>query len=179
MHSQRIGPASLLGANPNPISSPRGPSQGAWHHTAGDWGPPNPSAGLSLPPCRHPGREGRCLSFRAGERAQPSQPTADFEGTPRQTPGPTLPLTSALTLALPSARCLGSGSGLLASLGLTLTLRRPPRDPSQGTWCHNAGDWGPRAPAPVSPCPTVNTRAARGAASHSELENGQGPPNHR
>ena len=54
-HSLQIGPASLLGANPNPSSAPEEPLPRDWRRHAGDWGQSSPSAGLSLPPHHHPG----------------------------------------------------------------------------------------------------------------------------
>ena len=58
----------------------RGASHGAWHHNAGDWGPPSPCARLTLPPGRHPGPSGWLHSFRAGEIAGPSEPMVNFQG---------------------------------------------------------------------------------------------------
>ena len=49
-HSQQIGPAGILGANPNPRSAPRGPSQEAWRRQPQGIGSPSPSARLNLPP---------------------------------------------------------------------------------------------------------------------------------
>ena len=62
---------------------PRGPSQGAWRLNE-DWGPPSPSARLTLPSRCHMGHYGHCRSFRAGEQAEPFEPLATFEGLSRQ-----------------------------------------------------------------------------------------------
>ena len=56
--------------------------------------------------------------------------------------GPTLPLPSALTSVLPSTCQTAFRSHLPASWGLNLALGQPQRDPSQGTWHRNTGDWG-------------------------------------
>ena len=90
----------------------RGPSQGGWHRYAGPWGPPSPSARLTLPKCRHPGPSERRGSFRVGEQAVPSHSgrenglcplsTRQLSKAPcAKTLGPTLPLPSTHTLACP------------------------------------------------------------------------------
>ena len=80
--------------------------------------------------------------------------------------GPTLPRASDLTLAHPSIRRRAGGSSLPASWGLTLTLGRPPRGPSQRD-CRRTPGIGdlrvatldsPFGPAPPRP---AHTRAAR------------------
>ena len=81
--------------------------------------------------------------------------------------GPTFPLVSALTSTRPSARNTAAGSDLPASWGLTLTLGRFPRGPSQGALRRHARDPGrpsPRAGLTLQP---PATRAARSAAGHS------------
>ena len=142
-HSPRLRPARLLGANPNTRSTPMGPSQGPWGHNAGDWGPPGPSARLTLPPGRHPGPSGHRQSFRVGEQEGPSKPPVTFQGPCNKTLGPTLHLPSALTSARLSLPCTSLCSNQQASWGLALSLGWPQRGPSQGAWHRNAGDWGP------------------------------------
>ena len=88
-------------------------------------------------------------------------------------------LASALTSARPSAPRTAGGSRLPASRVLTLTLGRPPRGPSQGSWCRFAGDREPQAPEPHSPYRNAATRAARSTAGHSGREKGQGLPSPR
>ena len=120
---------------------PRGPSQGAWHRNAGDWGPPSPSAGLTLRPTAT-----RAVIGAAGHSGQ-----ENVQGTPSpwrlskapcaKTLVPTLPLLNARSSACPSARCTSSRWGLPASWGLTLTLVGLLRGPSQGVWRPNVGDW--------------------------------------
>ena len=83
------------------------------------------------------------------------------------------PAPSALTLAHPSTPCTAGRSGLPASWGLTLTLGRPPRGSSHGSWCRNAWDWGPPSPSQDSLCQPAATWAARGTAGHSGWENGR------
>ena len=89
--------------------------------------------------------------------------------------GPRLPMPSPFTSAHPSAHHTTIASGLLASLGLTLTLGGPSRGHSQGDWCHNPWDWGHRDPAPDSPCCHALYRAHWGTAAKPVQENGQGP----
>ena len=54
-HSRRIGPASLLGANPNPRSAPEEPLPRGLALPCRRLGTPSPRARLTLPQCRHPG----------------------------------------------------------------------------------------------------------------------------
>ena len=61
--------------------------------------------------------------------------------------GPTPPLASTLTSDRHSVRHTAGRLDLLASLGLSLTLGRPPWGSSQGVWCRNAGDCGPPIPS--------------------------------
>ena len=103
----------------------RGPSQGAWHHIAEDWGPLSLSDRLTLLPGHHPGPLGLSLSFRVGEWAWPSEPWATFELCTRQNPWAHAPLPCALTSARPSAHHTAISSGLPASWGLIFTLSRP------------------------------------------------------
>ena len=88
----------------------RGPSQGAWHCNARDWGP------------RSPAPDSTCHSAttRAAKGAAGHSGWENSQGLPSplwpskalhaKTPGPMLPLASALTSALPSAHCLGDGN---------------------------------------------------------------------
>ena len=80
LHIGRIRPAGLLGDNPNPRSTPEGPRPRGLAPQHGDWGPPSPSARLTVQPRRHPGRLVHRWSLRAGEPAGPSEPLATFEG---------------------------------------------------------------------------------------------------
>ena len=116
----------------------------------------------------------RLRSYSAGERAGSSELPA-FVGPLCQNTWPTLPLPRLLTSAHHSAQCRAAGSGLQATWGLTLTIGRPHRCPSQGAWHHNAGDWGPRSPVPDSHLGQATTCAHWGTATHSGLENRQSP----
>ena len=97
---------------------PMGPSQGAWRHNAGDWGPPSDSARLTLPPSHHKGGSGPRHSFSTGKRAGHSEHLATFEAPPRQNhwaqapppqrPHRGLPLRSPHSLWLCSADLLGA-----------------------------------------------------------------------
>ena len=153
----------------------RGSSQGAWRHNADDWGLPSPSAGLTFLPRGHLGRSGRMRSFKVGERAGPSEPTATVVSPLLDNAWAHAPARCALTSALPSARGTPAKSGLPASWGLTLNLGRPPSIPSQGAWRRNARNWGSLSLSTGLTLPPSTTRAARGATSHSGQENGQGP----
>ena len=155
---------------------PRGPSQGPGAATLGIGDPraplldshcrPPPPGPLGAPPVIQGGRTGRA-----------SEPPATFEGPPPRAKmlGPTLLLSRALTSARPSARCTAGGSGLPASWGLTLTLGRPSRGPSEGAWRRNDGHWEPPKPSAGLTLPPSRHPDARGAAGHSGPENGQGP----
>ena len=81
-HSHRHTFVGLLEANPNLGWPPRGPSQGALGHNAENWGPPSPSARLTLSSGRHLSPSGPHGSFRMGDSAETSEPPASFEGTP-------------------------------------------------------------------------------------------------
>ena len=89
--------------------------------------------------------------------------------------GPTLPLSSALTSARPSARCTAGRPGLQVSWSLTLTLDWPLKGCSQGAWRHNVDDWGPPNPSAGLTLPPHAIRAARGSAGHSVREIGKDP----
>ena len=95
--------------------SPRGTSQLVWRSNTGDWGPRSPSAGITLLPRRHPAL-GAPPVIQGGSTGRALRAPEDLRRPPRaKTLGPTLPLSSALTLAHPSARCTAGGSGLPAS----------------------------------------------------------------
>ena len=82
-----------------PMSSP---SQGPWRHNAGDWGHRSPSAGLTCRPAAT--RATRGAAVHSGRENGQGPPTPQRLSTaPRaKTLGPTLRLSSALTLARPS-----------------------------------------------------------------------------
>ena len=150
---------------------PRGPSQVAWRHNAGEWGHPIPSARLTLPPGNHRGLRGRHCSFSVGEGAGTSEQPSTFKCHCTKTFGPTLSLSSALTSVCHTASHTAFGSRLKASWGLTLTLGRPQSGPSQGTWSQNAGDWGPPSPSArltVSPGHHMCPSGPRGSFSMGE-----------
>ena len=71
---------------------------------------------------------------------------------------PTLPLASAHTSARPTARRTVGQLGLPTSWGLTLTLGRRPRGPSQEALCRNTSDWGlPSSSAGLTLAPRCHT----------------------
>ena len=92
---------------------------------------------------------------------------------------PTLPLASALTLICPFAHHTAGGLSLATSRGLTRTLCRVPKIPSQGAWRQNAREWGPPIPIADTPCNPAAIRTARGATGYSGRENGQCPQSPR
>ena len=125
---------------------PSVPSQGAWSRNAGDWGHPNSSATLSLPPSHHMGASGPQRSFKT-EKVQctPSAWLHSKAPAPSpwaHTPPPQRPHSGAtpLTPQLSAQACRPPG-------GYTLTLVQPLRGPSQWAWCRNAGDWLPPRPS--------------------------------
>ena len=109
----------------------------------------------------------------------PPSPQGFSKALQAKTLGPTLPLPSAFTSSHPSAPHTALHSHRPASWGLTLTIVWPLRVPSQGVWCHKAGDWGPQGPVSDSNCHQVATRAYKCAAAHSWRENWQGLPSPR
>ena len=70
-------------------------------------------------------------------------PLVTFEGTPCQKAGALVHACQRPHLGLPLRSLHSQRIGPLASWGLTLILDRSPRDPSQGAWRRNTGDWGP------------------------------------
>ena len=86
-HIRRMGPAASWVLTLTLVRPLRGPSQGAWRHNTGDWGPPSPSDGLTLPPC-HPATTlppPALPVIQGGRRAGPSEPPAIFEApTPKR-----------------------------------------------------------------------------------------------
>ena len=72
------------------------------------------------------------------------------------------------------AQLLIGSTGLL---GVTVTLDRPPRGPSQGAWRCNAGDWGPQPQRWPHPAAQL-LPGSWGPALHSGRENGRDPPKH-
>ena len=136
-----LGPAGLLGANPNPMSAREGPIPRGLALQRCELGTTDPQCQTyplsSLPP----GPSGRRQSFRAGEQEGPSELQAFSKAGSVKTLGPTRLLPSAFTSTCPSVPHTAVGSSRPATWGLTLTIVRPLRGPSQGAWCHNAGDW--------------------------------------
>ena len=98
-----------------------------------------------------------------------------FEGHPSKILGPSLPMPSTLTLALPSLRRRAISSGLPASWGLSLTLGQPPMGPSLLAWRRNPGDWRPPSTNARLTCRQATTRAHLGGTAETGRENGQGP----
>ena len=105
----------------------------------------------------------------------PPNPRRPSKAPRTKTLGPTLPLPSALTLDRPSTCRTAMHLGLSSSWGLSLTLGRPPRGPSKGTWCHKAGDWGPPSPSARLTLPIGCHTSPSGATAHSWREYGHGP----
>ena len=87
-------------------------------------------------------------------------------------------LASTLSSARPSTCRTAGRSGLPASLGLTLTIGRPPRDHSQVPGAATPGIGDPRTLAAGSPYRPAMTQPARGNVLMGR-ENGQGPPSPR
>ena len=176
-----IKPASLLGANHKCRSAP----QGAWSFKAGDWGPPSPSAGCTLPP--HRTRAARGAAIHSGwENGQgPLNPRRPSKMPRTKMLGPRLMFTSTLTSAQLAARRTGGVSGLPASWGLTLTVGRPPRGPSRVAGHRNAEDGDPEevcrthpaALQPPEPLGSLRSFRAGERAWHSESPaTFEGPP---
>ena len=147
-HSRRFGPASLLGANPDPRLAPERPLPRGLAPQCQGLGTPEPQRGthpaappppkpLGAPPVIQGGRKGRALRAAPDLRRHPHKQAWAIAQAPQR------PHLSP-TLREPHSR----GSGLLASWRLTLTLGQPQRDPSQGAWRCNAGDWGPSSLTP-------------------------------
>ena len=73
-HNHQLGLAGLLGLTLTLGQPPRGPSQGAWCCKAGDWGPPSPSARLTLWPGHNMHPSVRRRSIRVGNGQGPPTP---------------------------------------------------------------------------------------------------------
>ena len=72
-NSQRLASAGLLGLTLTLGWPPSVPSQGAWHHNAGDWEHTNPNARLTLSPGHQTGQRGTAAhSGRENGQGPPS-----------------------------------------------------------------------------------------------------------
>lgn len=147
MQSCRLWTAVHLGANPNYRSAPYVPFPRGMAPQCWGLGPQSPA------PDSHLGQATTCDHWGATAHSglEKGQSTASPQRLSKapctETLGPKLRLTSALTSACSSARLTAFGSGLPASLWLTLTLGHPPRDRSQETCSCNFGDWRPPSPS--------------------------------
>ena len=157
---------------------PRDPSQSAWQHNAGDWGTPSPA--LDSTYCPAASRAAKGAAGHSGwENGQGPPSKSDLPRSLCQNAGAHVPSCQRPHLGPPLRSPRTQHLVTASVLGANTNPRFTPSGPSYGVWCRNAGDLGPRAPAPESPCRTVNTRDANGAAGHSGRENGQGPLNPR
>ena len=165
--SRWIGDAGLLGVHHHPRSAPEGPHsrdlapQRRGLQTPEPQRRTHPAALTPRRPLRAP------LVIQGGSTGRALEPWRHSKVPRAKTLESTCLLASALTSVSPSARRTASGSGLRASWRLKLTIGRPLRGHSKGTWCSNVSYWGPRSPSEDSPCLPVATQAARGAAGHS------------
>ena len=113
------------------------------------------------------GRTGRSLRAPADLRRPPGlKRLCSCSVSPAPSPRPNPPRAEELLI------------GSTGLLGANHNPRLIPEGPSQGAWRRNAGDWGPRALAPDSPCCPSATQGLGGAAVHSGWENEPGPPRH-
>ena len=133
-HSHQLASVGLLGVTLTIGQTPWGSSQGAWHHNDEDWGPPSPSARLTLSPSHHTGESGHA-THSGQEKGQVTVSTRQYLKNPRTTMlRPTLPLPNVLILACHTTRPSAVSSHPRASRGLTLTLGLPQSGLSQGAW---------------------------------------------
>ena len=173
----RVGGSGLLASWGQTLTlgrPPRGPSQGAYHCNAWDWGPPRPSARLYPAALPQPRPLGVLPDIQAGERAGNSEPLATFEGCPRQNTWVHAPAHQRPPLGQHFRSPHSQRIRPASLLGANPNPRSVPKRPGTAT----PGIGYPRAPALDSTCRPQATRAARVAAGHSGQENGQGPPSH-
>ena len=157
----------------------KGASQGAWRRNAGDWGHPNPSARLTLPPGHRTGLMG-ATSHSGWENGQGPLSHHRLLNAPlRQNPWAMPPLHSDLNSSCPSARHTALSWGLRASWGLSLTLGQPrgslPKEPGATT----LGIGDTRRSMTDSAFLQPTTLAQQDAAAHSVRENRQCPASPR
>lgn len=131
-HSRHIGPARLLGTNPNPRSSTKGTRPGGLPPQRGGSGTPEPQRQTQPATAPQPGPLGAPPSIQRRRTGRDPEPLATFDHPSRQKPWAQVP---------PPPRCLISPTlrsphtqriGPAQLLRLTLTLGRPegplPRD---------------------------------------------------
>ena len=177
-HRWFIGPAGLLGANPNHRSAPLGPFPRGLASQRWGWGhraqvpdsPCCPSATRAArgPPVNQGRRMVRALRASADVHRPPAlKRLGSCSGSPAPSPRPNPPCV---------AQPLIGSTGLL---GANRNPRSTPSSPSQGAWCRNAGDWGPPSLSTGLILPPSRHAGAWGGAVHSGWENGQSHPRHR
>ena len=142
-HRCHLGPAGILGANPNPRSSPELPFPRGLVPQCWGLGTTDPQCQTHPVARTTPGPLGAPLIIQAGSTSRALRAPRD-----NQRPHGTKPLGQSSCSYRPQwgpllARHTAISSVLLASCGLPLILRHPPRGSSQGPWGHKAGDWGP------------------------------------
>ena len=140
-HRCQHASAGILGANPNLGRPTRGPSQGALHRNAGNWGPPSPSARLILSSGHHMSPSGPHSSFRWEKVQSSPSPCPPLKAPHAKSHWPMPLLPSTIYLACHSTHRTAFCSVLWASWVLTLTLVQCPMGRSQLAWHYNAGDW--------------------------------------
>ena len=158
-HSCWHASASLLDSNPNFGWPRRGLFQEVLCCNARNWGPPSPSARLTLSSGHHTSPSGPHGSFRMGESVEPSEPLASLKAPHANRLWPMPPLPSALNLACHSAHHTAFRSVLWSSWGLTLTQVSTRWALLKWPGATMLGIRDTRSPAPESHCCQATTRA--------------------